>query len=76
MFGLGFEIEGGDDVDGLQPHVSSVEEYSSAANGGLQVGDFILGINGQVIDRDPMSSLSFSIMLCHLLSPSVAVSRT
>eukprot|EP00045_Choanoeca_perplexa_P011342 m.119766 g.119766 ORF g.119766 m.119766 type:complete len:922 (-) comp15599_c0_seq6:70-2835(-) len=63
---FGFEIEGGDDVDGLQPHVSSVEEYSAAANGGLQVGDFILGINGQDMTHKNWSQIMSTIKQCGL----------
>ena len=44
---FGFDIEGGDDVDGLQPHISRIEQFSEAADAGLQVGDFIVNINGQ-----------------------------
>ena len=44
---FGFDIEGGDDADGLQPHISRIEQFSEAADAGLQVGDFIVNINGQ-----------------------------
>lgn len=47
MTGFGFAIVGGEDVDGMQPHVDSVDPFGAAAAAGLHVGDFILSVNGQ-----------------------------
>eukprot|EP00049_Salpingoeca_infusionum_P013805 m.257603 g.257603 ORF g.257603 m.257603 type:complete len:962 (+) comp15531_c0_seq3:579-3464(+) len=44
---FGFEVEGGHDIDGLPCHVSKISEHSAAADAGIQVGDFIVSINGQ-----------------------------
>jgi C-terminal processing protease CtpA/Prc len=46
--GYGFSVSGGDDIDGLQPRVDKVDPYGAAASAGLQVGDMIVGINGQL----------------------------
>lgn len=45
---FGFSLEGGYDIDGLQPHVSKIDEFGPAAQSGLHVGDFIVSINAQV----------------------------
>lgn len=45
--GFGFTIAGGDDVDGLQPHIDVIDPYGPAAAAGLQVGDMVISVNGQ-----------------------------
>ena len=47
VVGFGFTIEGGEDMDRLQPHVESMDPYGAAASAGLQVGDYIINVNGQ-----------------------------
>lgn len=44
---FGFTITGGDDVDGNQPWVDTIDPYGAAAESGLQIGDHIISINGQ-----------------------------
>ena len=44
---FGFTVAGGDDVDGLQPHIEYIDPVGPAYTSGLHVGDLIISINGQ-----------------------------
>jgi hypothetical protein len=59
--GFGFTIAGGDDIDGLQPHVETVDPFGAAAEAGLQLGDFIISINGQVRAQCPCTRARASV---------------